>query len=193
MVHALIFVAIMVAVIWYVMFTTPHLEERVNGVTYKVTPARDQKKAAQMLHRLAQRLQRFIDEGLDIYPDDTRLQNLKARWSGTLSELNRGGDIAYSLNKKNIHICIRKADGGIESEEVAMYVLLHEAAHVATKSYGHSPVYWKNFQFMLELAEKLGVYIFDDFTAKKTTYCGHTLGKNVIQCVKKKTCRSLLT
>lgn len=73
-----------------------------------------------------------------------------------------------------------------------MYVLLHEAAHVATKSYGHTPQFWKNFQFLLELAEKINVYTFDDFSSKKTTYCGHKLGKNVIQCVKKQTCPSLL-
>lgn len=177
--------------LWYV-FRGRLAQEHIDGVVYRVHPAHDQKRAARMLHRLAQRLQRLIDEGLDIYPDDSRLNHLRTRWSGTLSEVRHGSEIAYSLNKRNIHICIRSADGRIESEKVAVYVLLHEAAHVATKSYGHTPQFWKNFQFLLELAEKINVYTFDDFTSKKTTYCGHKLGKNVIQCVKKQTCPSLL-
>ena len=169
--------------------------EEVRGKQYTVQvreTSSDSKKAARMLHLLSQRLQRFIDEARDLVPDDERIRNLQSRWSGTLTETWKGDEIAYSLNKRNIHICIRSPTGIIEDVETAMYVLLHEAAHVATNTYGHTPEYWTNFRFLLEWAEKLGVYKYRDFTEIQTTYCGHQLGRNVMQCVKKQQCQSLL-
>lgn len=170
---------------------------QVHGVTYSVRArrnSRDTKKAAKMLHLLSQRLQRFIDEARDMMPDDERIENIHKRWSGTLKETGGGDEeIAYSLNKRTIHICIRTATGIIEDPEVAMYVLLHEAAHVATNTYGHTPTFWTNFRFLLELAEQLGMYKYKDFTHQRTTYCGHQLGRNVMHCVKSQQCESTLS
>lgn len=181
--------------LWWVVRTSTFNTVHVGGTPYKVQPTknkREAKKAARMLHTLTQRLQRFIDEARDVYPDDPRIDNLHKRWSGTLAEVGHGDDIAYSLNKRSIHICIRQENGRIEDPQVAMYVLLHEAAHVATDTYGHTKTFWKNFQFLLELSEKLGVYRYQDFTHKATTYCGHKLGKNVMHCVKHQQCSSVL-
>lgn len=152
----------------------------------------DPKESAEMLHKLTKNMTRFVEEASDKYPMDERLQNLKERWNGTLSEVGSGDDIAYSLNKKSIHICIRNKDGRLEKMNTAMYVLLHEAAHVASEKYGHGDEFWRNFRWLLEVAEDLGMYTYQDFDNAEVTFCGKTLGNNVMKCVKERTCDSQL-
>lgn len=152
----------------------------------------DPKESAEMLHRLTKNMARFVEEASNKYPMDERLQNIKERWNGTLSEVGSGNDIAYSLNKKSIHICIRTPEGKLEKLNTAMYVLLHEAAHVASKKYGHGDEFWENFRWLLEVAEELGLYTYQDFDSSEVTFCGRTLGNNVMKCVKESTCKSLL-
>lgn len=152
----------------------------------------DPRESAEMLHALTINMSRFVEEALDKYPMDPRLQNLKERWNGTLAEVGRGSDIAYSLNKRSIHICLRNPDGDLEKMNTAMYVLLHEAAHVASDKYGHGDDFWDNFRFLLEVAEELGMYRYQNFEDNKVTFCGRTLGNNVMTCVKESTCKSFL-
>lgn len=163
-----------------------------SGKMYYVKKGKTQKSSAEMLHRLTQKLHRFLEEADDLYPGDRRIANIRSRWNGTLAEVGSGKDIAYSVNKKNIHICIRSPEGRLEDSNSAMYVLLHEAAHVATDAYGHPPIFWKNFRWLLEVAEKLGLYTYEDFDTTNVTHCGHTLGNNIMRCIKHKTCKSLL-
>ena len=147
-----------------------------------------------MANRLAEletALRRFVRDAAVAYPDDPRLRNLKRRWDGTLGEVERPGDIAYSLNKRAIHVCVRSPDG-LESFNTTMYVLLHEVAHVCTDAYGHPPVFWDNFRWILEVAEELGAYTYQDFDAMPVTHCGHRLGNNVLKCVKNNQCTSLI-
>lgn len=152
----------------------------------------DPRESAEMLHALTLNMSRFVEEATDKYPMDGRLQNIKERWNGTLAEVGSGNDIAYSLNKKSIHICIRNPNGELERMNTAMYVLLHEAAHVASEKYGHGDDFWDNFRFLLEVAEDLGMYTYQDFDSTQVTFCGRTLGNNVMKCVKESTCKSFL-
>lgn len=165
----------------------------VGDKKYHVRKVYDQKESAEMLHQLTVKLSRFVEEASNRYPMDRRIQNIRKRWNGTLAETgSSGSDIAYSLNKKSIHICIRDASGNLEKFNTAMYVLLHEAAHVASEKYGHGDEFWDNFRFLLEVAEEMGVYTYQDFDASRVTFCGRTLGNNVMKCVKENTCKSLL-
>ena len=164
-----------------------------SGKTYRVKQAPGQELVAERLDILSTKLHAFLDAAEDAYPGDRRIVNVRARWTGTLSETERSDDIAYSLNKRDVHVCIRSDLDTIETMNTCMYVLLHEIAHVATDSLGHEPEFWRNFRWFLEVAEKLGVYTYEDFDVKQTTFCGHTLGNNVLSCVKRKRCESLLT
>lgn len=164
----------------------------VNGKAYWVKNAPGKDKVADRLAQLEAALRKFLKDALVAYPDDARLLALRKRWDGTLSEVERPGDIAYSLNKKAIYVCVRARNDTIESFNTTMYVLLHEVAHVCTDKYGHPPVFWENFRWILEVAEGLGVYTYEDFDAIPVTHCGHRLGNNVLRCVKQNECTSLV-
>lgn len=168
-------------------------QQTASGHYYYVKRAEGQELVAERLHYLATTLKKLLDKADDVYPGDPRIANIRARWNGTLSEVTGADEIAYSMNKREIHVCLRNPKTGtIESENTAMYVLLHEIAHVATDVYGHPPLFWTNFRWLLEVAESLGLYVYEDFDAVQTTFCGHTLGNNVMRCLKNSSCKSLL-
>jgi hypothetical protein len=100
--------------------------------------------------------------------------------------------VAYSMSKKSIHVCVRRPGGGLESENTTMFVLLHELAHISTDRYGHSPQFWSNMRFLLELAEVTGSYAYQDFDNEVVTYCGRKLAASPLSCVKNRACRSEL-
>ena len=163
-----------------------------SGKLYFVKRGPGQELVADRLELLTRQMHELLDAADAMYPGDARIANVRARWTGTLSETEQEGDIAYSLSKMDVRVCVRSPRGGLEPINTSMYVLLHEIAHVATDTYGHMPVYWMNFRWFLEVAEKLGFYKYQDFDAVQTTFCGHDLGNNVMKCVKTQKCKSLL-
>lgn len=163
-----------------------------DGTKYYVKKSENKQERAAILHTLTKRLTRFVDEASDLYPMDARIKNIQSRWDGTLSEVSGGDDIAYSLNKRSIHICLKHARSTPRGMNTAMYVLLHELAHIATDEYGHTEEYWLNFRWILEVAEDLNMYTYQDFDDVDVTFCGRTLGNNVLTCVKENSCASQL-
>jgi hypothetical protein len=74
---------------------------------------------------------------------------------------------SYTNNKSEINICLKRKTGGFFSKNDLVFVTLHEYAHVITKQteYGengkvndHGPVWLRNFQRLLDIAEKDGIY-----------------------------------
>lgn len=175
------------------LFSSMTWQTSSSGRAYYVKSAPDQHLVADHLDVLAVKLQKLLNAVDDAYPNDDRIANVRARWNGRLSETDGHSEIAYSLNKRDVYVCVRsKSTGNLESVNTSMYVLLHEIAHVATDTYGHPPEFWINFRWFLEVAEKMGVYSYEDFDRAQVTFCGHTLGNNVLRCLKEKKCPSLL-
>lgn len=87
-----------------------------------------------------------------------------------ISEKNKTSDtdsIAFNVNKGyEIHICLdgKKING-------AMYVLLHELAHITVKEFDHSEAFWTNFRKLREYASTIGIYK----PEKEIEYCGEII------------------
>lgn len=152
-----------------------------------------QAEVAELLFKLQRRLHAFLEAAPQ---GDPRIQRIKASWAGTIAEIDKEseerGSLAYSLNKDTIHICLRAPDGSLADENSAMFVLLHELAHVASVSLHHTPEFWENMRYLLELAESLGFYRYVDHGEGVASLCGHILGPNPLTCIKEATCRSTL-
>lgn len=160
----------------------------ISGSAYYVKNVRDADAAADHLARLDVMIKRFLSSADQ---KDPRIRNIHARWSGTLTETpNDADNVAYSLGKNSIFICVREKDGSLADINTSMFVLLHELAHVSTDSYGHTKEFWKNMKYLLEIAEELGVYKYVDHDENIESLCGRVLGTNPLSCVKKKTCSS---
>jgi WLM domain len=80
-------------------------------------------------------------------------------------------NIAYNVNKGyEIHICL---DG--KNINGAMYVFLHELAHITVEEYDHSERYWANFKRLREYAAGLGIYT----PEKELEYCGQKINDSL--------------
>ena len=53
-----------------------------------------------------------------------------------------------------------------------MFVVIHELAHVMTKSVGHTPEFWDNMAYLLERGEELGMYNPKNYKEYPVDYCG---------------------
>lgn len=195
MLVVLVVLVLVVVVLWRRPSTTTR---QVNGKWYVVLNQPHADESAETLAALETRLAEFLELAEPLAPGDARLARIRARWKrhatrGGLGEadVRGGGDVAYTESKDTVYVCVRDpASGRVENVNNAVYVLLHELAHVCTTEFGHTATFWANFRFLLELAERTGTYTYADHAG--TTYCGHPLGENVVKCVHAKTCDSLL-
>jgi hypothetical protein len=115
-------------------------------------------------------------------PDPLVANRLYKRWKnvrttpGGLRETSFGeSSAAYTVNKGDqMRICIRdeKSDNLFEDPNDAFFVLLHEVAHLASKSFGHNLEFKQNFSYVTKIAVQLGLYKYQDYTKKAVTYCG---------------------
>ena len=81
------------------------------------------------------------------------------------------GHSSYTENKTVVYICLKDPKTGKYYDmNTLMYVALHELAHVLSKNYGHDEEFKENFENLLTLAEKKGLY--NRNIPMPTTYCG---------------------
>lgn len=85
---------------------------------------------------------------------------------------NKGEKIAFCLDKK------KSGKGGLIDKNTLMFVAIHELAHVATKSIGHTDEFWQNFRFLLQEAEELNIYHPVDYAKTPKEYCGMKITDN---------------
>ena len=78
---------------------------------------------------------------------------------------------SYTINKKNIHICMKDKDGDYYDRNMLIYVLIHELAHVICDEIGHTEKFHEINDELLEHAIKSGVY--DPTQPIPIDYCDH--------------------
>ena len=77
------------------------------------------------------------------------------------------GPIGSNVNKGyEIYICL---DGNDVNS--AMYVLLHELAHMSVPEYDHTKNFWNHFEKLRKFASSIGVYT----ETGTRSYCGDTI------------------
>tara|TARA_B100000686_G_scaffold354339_1_gene464036 strand:+ start:4254 stop:4820 length:567 start_codon:yes stop_codon:yes gene_type:complete len=92
----------------------------------------------------------------------------------TLSETLDGAKYtSYSVNKgEKISLCIRKLDNTFIENNTILFVVIHELAHVMTEEVGHTDLFWSNMKYLLEEAEKIGIYQPINYKERPVQYCG---------------------
>jgi hypothetical protein len=86
---------------------------------------------------------------LDLVSLDNRLTHIPIR----------EGKSSYTTNKSRITLCMKAPKTGVTySYNTLMFVAIHEAAHVITKSRGHGPEFVANFKTLLNRAIERGLF-----------------------------------
>ncbi len=149
----------------------------------------DAPSSVALLRRLASNVDRMIAHPAS--HDDPRMRRLREKWTAAdIEETDTRADaIAHAVNKKSVALCLRDPKThAMVDDNTAMFVLVHELAHLATPHYGHTPEFWNTMQFLLEVAEDAGVYRYVDHAQTNVSMCGHTLGQSPLACVKRGLC-----
>lgn len=100
----------------------------------------------------------IVREMYDLHPT---VQNLK------FSE----GDKSYTINKKNVYICMRDENGEYYDRNFLKFVVLHEISHTLCDEIGHTPKFTRIFGDVLDRAAALGIY--DPSGKKIQNYCNY--------------------
>lgn len=147
---------------------------------YIVLNEKDKDKAANMLHYLINDIKQLINHLKQKYPNNSHVKLIIKRFNPkNISEGSPDNkDFTYTENKgQNLVICLRdKETLQIHQKNLLLFPLLHELAHQGVYEYsGHGPEFIRVFKFLLDEAEKLGIYKPIDFNNSPTKYCSMTI------------------
>ena len=79
-------------------------------------------------------------------------------------------DSSFTINKEKIYLCtVDKKSGKIYDDNMLIFVLLHELAHVKAKEVGHGKEFWKIFNDILIKATEFKIW--DPSKPRITNYC----------------------
>jgi hypothetical protein len=164
------------------------LVRRWHSPDKKQTVARKLKEVEVILHDLLARGPR----------ECPKFNRIRRRWNGKLfetsSEDHPDDALAYSIDKgAAIHICVLDENGNVAETNAMVFVAIHELAHVAEKLYGHGPSFYETMRYLLEIADGLGVYSYENHETSFVSLCGRRLGHNPLSCVKNGQCKSLVS
>lgn len=124
-------------------------------------------REAAFLERVARKVQTILN-----HPSlrERIRARILSRWDGTIHELDdQSRAPAVSTGKRDIRLCLK----GDPSENAALFVIIHEMAHIACHSNGHTEEFWKIMREILEVARRIGVYTTHD---DKARVCGKEIG-----------------
>lgn len=158
--------------------------KKIKNITYVISPIdnrkylvrkeKDSLDAANLLAELNKHIQNIINACQNTDKKNANL--LIERYNPeTLSETIPGSTnfVSYSLNKgQKIAICLRNLDNTFMKMNTILFVTIHELAHVMTVSTGHTREFWANMKFILEQAEKAGIYQPVNYNKYPEYYCG---------------------
>jgi hypothetical protein len=155
----------------------------VDGNKYCVRERAKLQLAADLLANTTQKLRKLVDYLGKTFPERPNCKRLVDNFDPqTVKEILPTSEYtAYSENKgEKLAFCTtttKKGDKLIDPNTL-MYVAIHELAHIATKSIGHTQEFWQNFKFLLQNAVKIKIYNPVDYKKKNKNYCGMKITDN---------------
>jgi len=169
----LLFVICSLLILNYNIFNDDTVTQRYNGITYKVRKSdkNTQLNTAKKLEYFRNELEKVVDycKNNNI-PTQEDADRMFKRFK--LTKFNetptKDSSAAYVVNKgQELRVCLKGED-----DNDVMFVLLHELAHIMSKSYGHNEEFKKNMDFLVKLAAELGIYKPVDYSKTPINYCG---------------------
>lgn len=106
----------------------------------------------------------FKDMVIDKYEKffDPKIKELQNKLSPVFPEIKNlqisGSNKSFTQNKSAVYICAKDEKGNYYDDNMLIYVMLHELAHVLCDEIGHTPKYTEIFQSLLDRATEAGLY-----------------------------------
>lgn len=190
-------VIILAFVLLYIFFLSDYksdgiiLEESfIDGEKYWVRDLEDKANAANTLANIKinmEKLINYLKVNNDKYKDNENYEYIN-------NLINRTKEIyimetpsdekytSYTVNKgEKIYFCLRsKFLNEIHDMNTLLYVVIHEMSHIACPEYGHTPLFYSIFRFLLKIGIDIGIYKDIDYRIKPQNYCGMTINEYIL-------------
>lgn len=165
------------------VFNLKCIISNVDGNTYCVRERNKLQLVADLLARVTTKLKKLVKHMKGTYPTRDNVNRMVENFNPKkiYETLPTSTHTAYSENKgEKMAFCVTKKKNGTKliDENTLTFVAIHELAHIATKSIGHKEEFWNNFKFLLEEAQKIGIYNPIDYKNKPQEYCGMNITDN---------------
>ena len=156
-----------------------YVKSTVDNERYLVRNMEDKQDAADRLARVRDRIVRLRTALQQKFPEKPFVQHVLKNCDLSAERFSESTPDAsftsYSVNKgEKVYMCLRQRDKEekLVGENILTFVGLHEMTHIGTSSIGHTPEFWNNFAWVLQQAEALNLYQYQDFAAHPVEYCG---------------------
>ena len=164
-------------------FNLKCINSAIDGNKYCVRERSKITLAVDKLAIVTQKLKKLVSHLGDTYPERSNVKRLITGFNPTkiVETLPSSEYTAYSENKGDkIAFCLdtEKGSGNLIDDNTLTFVGIHEIAHIATESVGHTNEFWTNFKFLLQEASKIKIYTPEDYKKKNKKYCGIKLTDN---------------
>jgi len=155
----------------------------VDGKKYCVRERNKLELAADRLATVNGNMKSLVEHCGESYPDRENIKRLVEGYNPKqiYETLPTSEYTAYSQNKgEKLAFCLdtKKNGGSLIDLNTLTFVAIHELAHIATKSVGHTDEFWSNFKFLLQEAAKINIYNPVDYKKEPKQYCGMTITDN---------------
>uniref|UniRef100_A0A6C0HWL9 WLM domain-containing protein n=1 Tax=viral metagenome TaxID=1070528 RepID=A0A6C0HWL9_9ZZZZ len=152
----------------------------IDGNKYCVREREMEQEAADLLAEVTGKCKELVKYMDKKHPNDERVKRLVKGFNPKkISETLPTSELtAYSENKgEKIAFCLNKKKNGTQLIDLntLTFVAIHELSHIMTTTIGHKQEFWQNFKFLLENAEKAGIYKPVDYKKQPEDYCGMTI------------------
>lgn len=155
-----------------------YVKSTIDEQRYYVRNMPDKQEAANRLARVRAKLLQLRDYIGEKYSTIVFVKQIIANFEALPEQFSESTPEAvhtsYTVDKQKVFMCLRQRNTQEElvSENIIIFVALHEMSHVGTASIGHTPEFWNNFAWLLKQAEELKIYAYTDFSAHPVEYCG---------------------
>lgn len=155
----------------------------VDGNKYCVREREKLELAADRLANVNVRMKKVVEHCGSSYKNQDNVKRLVKGYNPKkiYETLPTSKYTAYSENKgEKLAFCLdtEKTKGALIDMNTLTFVALHELAHVATLSVGHTEEFWNNFKFLLQEAKKIGIYNPVNYKKEPARYCGMNIDDN---------------
>lgn len=164
-----------------------YVRSTIDGKQYLVQNRKNAVEAANLLANINKNLLKLISILKEKYSDDERTKRIIKNYDSESITEGTGEEnyTSYSINKgEKIVFCITLRNDTDNTKlmdlNTMLYVAIHELGHLGTKEIGHDNVFWKNFKWLLKIAEKEGIYEYENYKLNPKKYCGIIINTNIL-------------
>lgn len=166
-------IIILILSIFYYSTQTNLIQTRATNNKIYYTQKKDALIAAEKLVKIDKFISKLSKCLLEDHPNHILIQK-KMNNNIIIKELpNNSPYVAYIINKTKLHVCLRDKNGKFIDEYNNIYfVVMHELAHMITKTTGHTDEYWNNYKLILETSINHKLYTYNNYYENPVEYCG---------------------